>query len=72
MTDTRNCLRCNTSFPSSGPGNRICSICNNHNQRRRYMTVYRCDNEPPPPPDIPIVVETLFGKEKKNTKEGSP
>jgi hypothetical protein len=72
MTDTRNCLRCNTSFPSSGPGNRLCSICNHYNQRRRNIKVHRCDNEPPPPPDIPIICESFLDKEKKNTKKGSP
>jgi hypothetical protein len=65
----RNCLRCNTPFKSSGPGNRICPTCNKHNTRRRYVKVFRCDIEPPPPPEIPVIVEVELGKKKKNDKK---
>lgn len=29
----RNCLRCNKTFPSTGPGHRICDLCSATNGR---------------------------------------
>lgn len=33
---TRNCLKCNKTFESEGPGNRLCIACNNENSQLRY------------------------------------
>ena len=33
----RTCLKCNKSFQSEGPSNRICGICSNHNRKVKFM-----------------------------------
>jgi hypothetical protein len=73
MTDKRNCLRCNTPFTSSGPGNRICSECNRINQRSFPMKVL---HDPYPSTNIPEIIlpskDKFYGKEKKTKPKDSP
>lgn len=35
----RNCLKCNKPFESTGPGNRLCCICNLDNTKVRSIEI---------------------------------